>query len=133
MKYIAVFDIPDDCAIGCAFVKMAKKGKEMYTNDDFTNVYADVEPLVNEKAEVFERFNTVERVLRDVGISCAYDMPRFWSNNREKYHVIATKYHKGYMQALDDIEKEIRRRFGFAEREDMILSPYAAALMEAQQ
>ena len=133
MKYIAVFDIPDDCAIGCAVAKVAKNGKEVYTNDDFTNVYADVEPLVNEKAEVFERFNTVERVLRDVGISCAYDMPGFWSNNREKYHVIATKYHKGYMQALDDIEKEIRRRFGFAEKEDMILSPYTAVFMEEKQ
>lgn len=133
MKYIAVFDIPDDCTIGCAAAKVAKKGKKEYTNTDFTNVYADVEPLVNEKAEVFERFNTVERVLRDVGISCAYDMPSFWSNNREKYHVIATKYHKGYMQALDDIEKEIRRRFGFAEKEDMILSPYTAVFMEEKQ
>ena len=133
MKYIAVFDIPDDCAIGCAVAKIAKKDKEVYTNDDFTNVYADVEPLANEKAEVFERFNTVERVLQDVGISCAYDMPSFWSHDREKYHVIATKYHKGYMKALDDIEKEIRRRFGFAEKEDMILSPYTAVFMEEKQ
>ena len=133
MKYIAVFDIPDDYAIGCAVVKMAKRGKEVYTNDDFTDVYANVEPLVNEKAEVFERFNTVERVLRDVGMSCIYDMPSFWSHDREKYHVIATKYHKGYMKALDDIEKEIRRRFGFAEKEDMILSPYTAVFMEEKQ
>ena len=132
MKYIAIFDIPDDCSIGCAVAKIAKKGKDIYEDEDFTNAYADVEPLSKEQDDVFERFNTVERVLQDIGISCAYDMPSFWSHNKEKYHVIATKYHKGYMQALDDIEKEIRLRFGFAEREDIILSPFTAAKTEVQ-
>ena len=133
MKYIAIFDIPDDYGIGCAVAKIAKKGKDIYTDEDFTNAYAAVEPLAKEQEEVFERFNTVERVLQDIGISCAYDMPSFWSHNKEKYHVIATKYQKGYMQALDDIEKEIRLRFGFAEREDLILSPFLAAKMEVQE
>ncbi|MBO5969281.1 MAG: hypothetical protein J6S14_12375 [Clostridia bacterium] len=124
MKYIAIFDIPDDCTIGCAVAKIAKKGKEEYTDKDFTWIYADVEPLAKDKEEVFDRFKTVERVLRDAGISCAYDMPGFWSHDKEKYHVIATKYHKGYQQALTDVEKEIRKRFGFAEMEYLNLSPF---------
>ena len=60
MKYIAIFDIPDDCTIGCAVAKIAKKGKEEYTDKDFTWIYADVEPLAKDKEEVFDHFKTVE-------------------------------------------------------------------------
>lgn len=120
MKYIAVFDVPDDYAIGCAIAKIAEKGKEIYYDEDFKDVYADIEPLSEEKAEIFERFNTVNRVMQDLGIGCAYDMPSFWTKEND-YKVIETKYHRGYMQALDDVEKEIRERFGFANRDDNVI------------
>ena len=124
MKYIAVFDIPDDYGIGCAIAKIAPKGKEIYSDEDFENAYAQIEPLAEEKEEVFERFNTAERVMQDLGLSCAYDMPSFWSNKGKDYTVIPTKFHKGYMQALTDVEKEIRLRFGFSERDSMISMPF---------
>ena len=117
MKYIAIFDIPDDCVIGCAVAKIAPRGKGVYSDSDFENAYAQIEPLSEEKEEVFERFNVVNRVIADMGLKCAYDMPSFWCHNRKDYAVIETKYHKGYMQALSDVESEIRRRFGFGERE----------------
>lgn len=123
MKYIAVFDIPDDFVIGCAIAKIAPKGKETYTDEDFENTYAQTEPLSEKKDEIFERFNTVDRIMCDLGLYCAYDMPGFWCNNRTDYTVIPTKFHKGYMKALTDVEKEIRLRFGFAEREYPISVP----------
>lgn len=121
MKYIAIFDIPDDYGIGCASAKIALKGKDIYTDSDFEDAYAQVEPLSERKAEVFERFNAVDRVIQDLNISCCYDMPGFWVNNGKDYKVIPTKYHKGYMQALEDVEKAIRSRFGFAEREEIFM------------
>lgn len=124
MKYIAIFDIPDDYGIGCAIAKIAPKGKETYSDDDFENAYAQIEPLAEEKTEIFERFNTAERVMQDLGLKCAYDMPSFWSNNGKDYTVIPTKYHKGYMQALKDVEKEIRLRFGFAEMDNTMSMPF---------
>ena len=124
MKYIAIFDIPDDYGIGCAIAKIAPKGKEVYTDKDYENAYAQIEPLAEEKAEIFERFNTVERVMSDLGLHCAYDMPSFWCNKGKDYAVIETKYHKGYMQALNDVEKEVRLRFGFAERDNPLSMPF---------
>ncbi len=123
MKYIAIFDIPDNYVIGCACAKIAVKGKEKYENKDFENAYAQIEPLSEEKAEVFEKYDTVERVLGNLGLSCSYDMPSFWSNKRKEYTVIQTKYHKGYTQALEDVEQEIRKRFGFAERSSVVEMP----------
>lgn len=124
MKYIAIFDIPDDYGIGYAIAKIAPKGKETYSDDDFENAYAQIEPLAEEKTEIFEKFNTAERVMQDLSLKCAYDMPSFWSNNGKDYTVIPTKYHKGYMQALKDVEKEIRLRFGFAEMDDTMSMPF---------
>lgn len=124
MKYIAIFDIPDDYGIGCAVAKIAPKGKENYSDEDFTNAYAQIEPLAEEKAEIIERFNVAERVMQDLGLGCAYDMPSFWCNNGKDYKVIPTKYHNGYMQALADVEKEVRLRFGFAERDNLISMPF---------
>lgn len=132
MKYIAIFDIPDDYGIGCAVAKVAPKGKEVWTDKDFENVYAQTEPLSKEKCEVFERFNAVERVMSDLGLKCAYDMPSFWCNNGKDFAVIETRYHKGYMQALKDVEKEVRLRFGFTEREDPIPTP-VSLLFEAEE
>ena len=125
MKHIAVFDVPDDYVIGCAVAKIAPKGKEVYTDEDFENAYAQIEPLSDTKTEIFERFNTVERVMQDLGIGCAYDMPSFWYNNGKDYAVIETKYHKGYMQALKDVEEEIRLRFGFAGRDNIVSMPFS--------
>ena len=124
MKYIAIFDIPDDYGIGCATAKIAPKGKEVYTDKDFENAYARTEPLSEEKGEVLDRFNAVDRVISDLGLHCAYDMPSFWCNNGKDYKVIPTKFHNGYMQALKDVEKEVRLRFGFAERDNQIHMPF---------
>lgn len=124
MKYIAIFDIPDDYGIGCAVAKIAPKGKEIYSDEDFTNTYAQIEPLAEENAEIYERFGVVERVVQDLGLGCAYDMPSFWCNNGKDYKVIPTKYHNGYMQALADVEKEVRLRFGFAEMDNLISMPF---------
>ena len=121
MKYIAIFDIPEGYKMGCAMGKMINpEGKDIYNEEDFENVYAQIEPLSEAKAEVFERFNTVSRIMQDLGIGCAYDMPSFWYNNQKDYKVIPTKYHQGYMKALEDVEKEVRKRFGFAERENVV-------------
>lgn len=125
MKYIAVFDLPDGYKMGCAFGKMISEknmAKEIYDSDDFENCYAHIEPLSEQKAEVFMRFNTVERIIGDLGLSNAYDMPSFWTK-RGEYKVINTKYHQGYMQALEDVEKEVRLRFGFSERDNVIDMP----------
>ena len=121
MKYIAVFDIPDDYGIGCAIAKIAVKGKDRYEDKDFETVYAQTEPLLSKQEEVFERHNVVTRIMQDLGLANAYDMPSFWCNGKKDYKVIPTKYHQGYMQALSDVEKEIRKRFGFAERDDNLM------------
>ena len=123
MKYIAIFNVPEGYGIGCAVAKVAQKDKERYEDNDFQNVYAQVEPLSEEKAEIFEKYNTINRIMQDLGVSNAYDMPSFWCNNKKDYKVIPTKYHKGYMQALEDVEKEIRRQFGFADRNNVVDMP----------
>ena len=124
MKYIAIFDIPDDYVIGCAIAKIAPRNHDGYADEDFENAYAQTEPLSDEKAEIFERFNAVERIIFNLGLSNAYDMPSFWCNDKTDYRVIPTKYNNGYMQALNDVEREVRHRFGFAERDDISV-PYS--------
>lgn len=119
-KYFAVFEIPDDYDIGYAVAKIAPKVRENYSDEDFENVYAKIEPLSEKNVEIFERFNVVENIMNKLGISCANDMPSFWKNNGKDYVVIPTKFHKGYMQALKDVENEVRLCFGFAEREESI-------------
>ena len=121
MKYIAVFDIPDNYGIGCAVAKIAPKGKMVYRDDECESVYAQIEPLSESKAEIFEKFNTVERIMFDLDLADAYDMPSFWCNGGKDYKVIPTQYHKGYQQALHDVGKAIRERFGFAERDNNVL------------
>lgn len=110
--------------MGCAIGKMINPdGKDIYKEEDFEDVYAQIEPLSEEKASILEIFNTVNRIMMDVGLSCAYDMPSFWCNHGKDYKVIQTKYHKGYMQALDDVEREVRKRFGFAKRNNVAEYP----------
>lgn len=120
MKYIAVFDVPGGYAMGCAVGKIAPKEHEGYTDADFENLYAQIEPLTEEQAKAFEVFNTITRLIYDLGLVNAYDMPSFWTKAKD-YKVIPTQYHKGYMQALNDLEKEIRLRFGFAERNGNVI------------
>ena len=124
MKYIAIFDLPEGYKMGCAMGKMINpEGKDVYNEEDFENVYAQVEPLSEQKEEVFKRFNTAERIMQDLGLSNAYDMPSFWCNKGKDYKVIPTKYHQGYMQALEDIENEVRKQFGFSERDNVVNAP----------
>ena len=123
MKYIAIFDIPDDHCIGCAVAKICPKDDKIRSDKDFESAYAMVEPLSEQKAEVFQTYSTVQRIIYDVGLSCAYDMPSFWCNQNRDYKVIPTRFHKGYMKALEDVEREIRLRFGFAERDSVIMTP----------
>lgn len=125
MKYIAIFDLPEGYKMGCAVGKMINpEEKDVYREEDYENIYAQVEPLSEQKDEVFKRFNTATRVMQDLGLSNAYDMPSFWCNNGKEYKVIPTKYHQGYMQALEDIENEMRKRFGFAERDNVLNIPF---------
>lgn len=121
MKYIAIFDIPDDYGIGCACAKICPKDGKIRTEAEFENAYADVEPLGEDREKVFHNFAEIDRVLSDLGIHNAYDMPSFWCGR--DYKVIPTKWHKGYMQALEDVEKEVRKRFGFAERDNIQMMP----------
>lgn len=122
MKYIAIFDLPEGYKMGCAVGKMINpEGKEVYNEEDFENVYAQVERLSEQQTEILEKYNAVDRIMADLGISNAYSMPGFWCNKGKDYKVIPTKYHQGYMQALEDVEKEVRKQFGFAEREDVPL------------
>ncbi len=121
MKYIAIFDLPDGYKMGCAVGKMIKPDeKKVYNEEDCENVYAQIEPLSEKQEEVFELFNSATRIMHDLGLSNAYDMPSFWCNNRKDYKVIPTKYHQGYMKALKDVENEVRKRFGFSERSNVI-------------
>lgn len=125
MKYIAIFDLPEGYKMGCACGKMINpNGKEIYNEEDFENVYAQVEPLSEEKEEAFERFNKISRIICDLGISNAYSMPGFWTHKGKEFKVISTKYHQGYMKALDDVETELRKAFGFAERDCVASLPF---------
>lgn len=126
MKYIAIFDIPKGYKMGCACGKMISaeaRAKEVYTEEDFENCYAQVEPLSDQKAEVFKRFDIVSRIMGELGMNNAYDMPSFWCNKGKDFKVIPTKYHQGYMQALEDVEREVRLRFGFSERDNVVDMP----------
>lgn len=134
MKYIAIFDLPDGYKMGCACGKMINpEGKSIYNEEDFENVYAQVEPLSEQKDEAFKRFNIVTRVMQDLGLSNAYDMPSFWCNKGKDYKVIPTKYHQGYMQALADVEREVRTRFGFAERDNVLDIPLYGGESEGER
>lgn len=131
MKYIAVFDVPDGYAMGCAVGKIAPKDHEGYTDADFENLYAQIEPLTEEQAKAFEGFNAITSLIYDLGLANAYDMPSFWTKAKD-YKVIPTTYHKGYMQALDDLEKVIRKQFGFAEREGNVIDRLFGASQEVK-
>lgn len=68
------------------------------------NALPSVQPE-RKKGKWIEKF---DRIIRELGVNCAYDMPSFWCNQGKNYKVIPTKYHKGYMQALADVEKRMK-------------------------
>ena len=56
MKYIAIFDLPDGYKMGCAAGKMIKPdGRKIYEEEEFENVYAQIEPLSEQKAEIAKK------------------------------------------------------------------------------
>ena len=57
-----------------------------------------------------EAWKIVDRELHDLGVRDAYDMPSFWCHDGKDYKVIPTKYHKGYQQAISDVEEIIDRK-----------------------
>ena len=125
MKYIAIFDLPEGYKMGCACGKMINpNGKEIYNEEDFENVYAQIEPLQEDKEEASERFNKIARIIYDLGMSNAYSMPAFWTHKGKEFKVISTKYHQGYMKALEDVETELRKAFGFAKKDCVASFPF---------
>ena len=60
------------------------------------------------RASAIDAMEKINRVFKDLGLSCAYDMPSFWCHDGKDYKVIPTKYHKGCQQALLDAEKRIK-------------------------
>jgi len=48
----------------------------------------------------------IKQVVKGLATECAFDRPSF--DTKEGYKVIPTKYHKGYEQALIDIEEKIK-------------------------
>lgn len=120
--------------MGYAYGKMIseeKRKKEIINDKDFDNVYAQIEPLSEKQEEVFRLFKSVERIISDLGLSNAYDMPSFWTKGND-YKVIPTRFHKGYMKALEDVEREIRMMFGFAERNEVFTHIFNSGLQEAE-
>ena len=120
MKYIAIFDIPDDYVMGRASGMMCPNDGKVRSDKEYEHIYANIEPLSEKQNELWERYKVFERILSDLGISNSYDMPSFWCNKGKDYTVIPTKFHKGYQKALEDIERAVRLRLGFAEREGNI-------------
>jgi len=123
MKYIAVFDIPDDYVMGCACGKMCPNDDKVRSDKDFENVYAHIEQLSGEQKAVYEKYEAFDRIISDLGIKNAYDAPSFWCNGGQDYKVINTKYNQGYQQALQDIEKAVRKHIGFVEENNIVIPP----------
>lgn len=71
-------------------------------DDAYAHGYTAAEAKYRKWIEKFDR------IIRELGVNCAYDMPSFWCNQGKDYKVIPTQYHKGYMQALADVEKHMK-------------------------
>ena len=82
--------------------------EEKYDTDRVEDaVEMAIQALSQEPCDAISR-ESVDRILRDMGVHCAYDMPSFWANKGKDYKVIPTKWHKGYQQAVADFDKRIR-------------------------
>lgn len=68
----------------------------------------DEVPTIEPEQKTGKWIEKFDRIIRELGVNCAYDMPSFWCNQGKDYKVIPTKYHKGYMQALADVEKRMK-------------------------
>ncbi len=90
MKYIAIFDIPDGYVMGCACGEMYPDDGKVRCDTDFENVYAVIEPMTDEQEEMFRTYGCGNRIIDDLEISNAYNMPAFWYNGKD-YNVIPTK------------------------------------------
>lgn len=55
-----------------------------------------------------ETVKAVLEIINRCGLNNAYDRPSFWYNKGKDYKVIDTKYHRGYDQALADIEEAVK-------------------------
>lgn len=87
----------------CNHVEMCAWRKEL--NEQGCEFYDDGKHL-------YER---IDRKIRDLSLSCAYDMPAFWAKDKKgksEYIVIPDKFHKGYQKAIEDIDKGIKEIFG---------------------
>ena len=71
----------------------------------FAELFLSLPSIKRKKGKWIEKF---DRIIRELGVNCAYDMPSFWCNQGKDYKVIPTQYHKGYMQALADVEKHMK-------------------------
>lgn len=98
-------DVPDIC---CVDTPSADVDLENYSDKLWKAAYE----LGRREAVVDVADNVVDRVFRDLNISCAYSMPSFWCHDRTDYAVIPTRYYKGYQKALEDAEKKIREALG---------------------
>ena len=64
-----------------------------------------------------EAIEKIDRVFNELEVCNAFDRPSFWTKDMSKYVVINDKYHKGYQQALEDVERRIKEIFEEAENE----------------
>ena len=69
-------------------------------------VRAVIEALEQEPCNDCVSREEIKQVVRGLATECAFDRPSF--DTKEGYKVIPTKYHKGYEQALIDIEEKIK-------------------------
>lgn len=51
----------------------------------------------------------LDREIRDLGVSNAFNRPGFRCNNGKSYKVINTNYHKGYDQALENVKEFVNK------------------------
>ena len=69
---------------------------------------------------VDELYERIDRMIRDLSLSCAYDMPSFWAKDKKgkkEYVVIPDKFHKGYQKAIEDVWEGINEIFQKGGRE----------------
>lgn len=66
--------------------------------DGYKRAVADV------KSEMNRRGAEMSEIIEKLGLDAAYSLPGFFCNSHREYKVIETRFFKGYMAALKDIE-----------------------------
>ena len=97
---------------------------KIYMPIEWVNHFEDaltesIKALSQEPCDAVSR-ESVNRILRDMGVNCAYDMPSFWANKGKDYKVIPTKWHKGYQQAVADFDKRINELPSVTQKSDVL-------------